>query len=450
MADAAQSYPSSGQANYEAGLRCARYAAGVGALERLFDQHFVAFGYPADHFKRFTLQGLRDRVSWQAALDFLMRAVSLDPHAVSWQHQLALVLERVGRIEDALMVRQAIAGLDPHSPENNDGIGRLSERIEPADEAGTQPSFSERHYALVSRSVSHYLLAIARYAALRGPHVLKGTTFERLKARVHAALTFSPNDIALNLAMGFVRLAEKDPDAARRKFLAASLLVDRSLPDADKGDQWSLGYAQAFLLGLIPQDAPPSGALPAVDPTNLLLARASLLRQEGATFSALSEYAAAITRLLPLRLPSTFHLYRGYKIVYHESCFYAVPESVTDFSFFRGSVVRAPAFVHEPALLLRSMVAARLSVRVRARLKAFLQWLQQSRIAWHIARIPGARLAARRVRRWAERVYIRRYAVAGVLTDTEVFALRARIDSSQHDTRPETDRLFTRDPVASG
>jgi hypothetical protein len=450
MADAAQSYPSSGQANYEAGLRCARYAAGVGALESLFDQHFASFGYPADHFKRVTLQGLRDRVSWQAALDFLVRAVSLDPAAVLWRHQLALVLEQVGRIEDALMVRQAIARLDPHSLENNDGIGRLCERTEPADEASTLPSFSERHYALVARSVPHYLLAMARYAALRGLHVLKGTTFESLKVRVHGALTFSPNDVALNLAMGFVHLAEKDSDAARRKFLAASLLADQSTSSADKCDQWSLAYAQAFLLGLIPRDAPPGGALPTVDPTNLLLARASLLRREGATFAALSEYAAAVARLLPSRLPSTFHVYRGYKIVYHDRCFYAVPEAVVDFSFFHGSVVRAPAFVNEPALLMRSMLAARLSAGVRAQLKALLQWFQQSRIVRHIAQISGARFAARRLRRLAERMYIRRYAVAGVMTDTEVSALRARIDSSQHDTRQETDRVAARDLVASG
>src|SRR6478672_5076134 len=98
MVDAAQSYPSSGQANYEAGLRAARYAAGAGALESLFDQHFASFGYPTDHFKRLTLQGLRDRLSWEAAVDSLTRAVSIDPRMALWQHVLALVLEDFDQI----------------------------------------------------------------------------------------------------------------------------------------------------------------------------------------------------------------------------------------------------------------------------------------------------------------------------------------------------------------
>jgi hypothetical protein len=286
---------------------------------------------------------------------------------------------------------------------------------------------------------------MSRYAALRGPHVLKSTTFKRLKVRVHDALTFSPNDVALNLAMGFVHLAEKDRDAARRRFLAASLLVDQSMPVADKCDQWSLAYAQAFLLGLIPEDASPGGALLTVDPTNLLLVRASLLRHEGATFLALSEYAAAVTRLLPPRLPSTFQVYRGYKIVYHDSCFYAVPESVVDFSILNGTVVRAPAFMKkEAALLLPSTFGARLSALLRVGVKALR--LPQTQIASRLARIPGVRLAARRTRRLARSMYLRRYAVAGVLTATEVSALRARIDSSWHDSSLG---VATRDSLAS-
>src|SRR5262245_11447904 len=118
MGHATPSYPSSGQADYEAGLHSARHAAGTGALESLFDQHFASFGYPTDHFKRLTLQGLRGRVSWQAATDSLMRAVSIDPRMVPWQHQLALVLEHIGQIESALMVRQVITRLDPDSTEN--------------------------------------------------------------------------------------------------------------------------------------------------------------------------------------------------------------------------------------------------------------------------------------------------------------------------------------------
>jgi tetratricopeptide (TPR) repeat protein len=444
MAEAAQSYLGSGQANYEAGLRSARYAAGTRALASLFDRHFASFGYPTDHFKRLTLHGLRDKVSWEAALDSLTRAVSLEPQITLWQHELALVLEQIGKIEDALLVRQAITRLDPDSTENNYAIGRLYEHTKPEDEDDTQASFNEKYYANVSKSLSQYLLAISRYAALRGPQALRRTTLEELKVRVRDALVFSPNDIALNLAMGFVHLAEENRQAARRRFLAASLLGNQ--PGlVGNCDQWSLAYAQAFLLGLIPASAPPLGTFLTVDPINLLLARASLLWNEGAINSALAEYDSAISRLLPLRLPSTFHAYKGYKIISHERIFYAVPDSTGDFSIFYGTVIRAPTFLNETALHLRSRFAGRLSARGRSRLKAFLR-STKTRIAPQIARIPGVRFAARRVRGWVLSFYIQRYAVAGVLIGADVSELHERIDSAHSDT----DGVAARDSMTTG
>jgi hypothetical protein len=448
MAEAAQSYLDSGQANYEAGLRSARSAAGARALESLFDRHFASFGYPTDHCKRLTLDGLRDKVSWEAALDSLTRAVSLEPRITLWQHELALVLEQIGKIEDALLVRQAITRLDPDSTENNDAIGRLYEHTKPEDEDDTQASFSERYYANVSKSLSQYLLAISRYAALRGPQALRRTTLEELKVRVRDALAFSPNDLALNLAMGFVHLAGENRQAARRRFLAASLLGDQ--PGlVGNCDQWSLAYAQAFLLGLIPASAPPLGEFLTVDPINLVLARASLLWDKGAINSALAEYDTAISRLLPLRLPSTFHAYKGYKIISHERIFYAVPDSTGDFSIFHGTVIRRPAFVKGTAPHLRSRFAACLAPRGRSRLEAFLRFMK-ARMAPRIARIPGVRFAATHLRRFVLTIYIKRYAVLGVLTDPDVSLLHERIDGSEHDPRPETERVAMRDPIATG
>src|SRR6476619_6311076 len=100
---------------------------------------------------------------------------------------------------------------------------------------------------------------------MRGPHALKSTTLAELKVRVRNALTFSPNDIALTLAMAFIHLAGKDRDAACRMFLAASLLLDQPTLVADNCDQWSLAYADAFLVGLVPADAPLVSAFLSVD-----------------------------------------------------------------------------------------------------------------------------------------------------------------------------------------
>jgi hypothetical protein len=232
-------------------------------------------------------------------------------------------------------------------------------------------------------------------------------------------------------------------------FLAASLLLDQPTLVADNCDQWSLAYADAFLVGLVPADAPLVSAFFSVDPINLLLARASLLREEGAIYVALSEYSKAISRLLPPQLPTTYRRYRGYKIVRDETLFYAVPESIGDFSIFHGTVIRVPNLVKKTVPRLRSRFLARLSAPQGARLKTFLRFTK-TRIAPQVARIPGMRFAARRVRRLVLTMYTQRYAVSGVLSDGDVSLLHERIDSSEHHARPQADRMATRETTSSG
>src|SRR5262249_20879212 len=113
-----------GEEYFNRGVRTARRAAGFRGGEQLYDHHYAAFGYPADQVKRATIGALRERVSWQSSLDALMRAVEIDPEEIEWQRWNALVLEELGRFDDALLVRRTIASIDPDSLENIFAFGR--------------------------------------------------------------------------------------------------------------------------------------------------------------------------------------------------------------------------------------------------------------------------------------------------------------------------------------
>ena len=158
-----------GEEYFNAGVRAARQAAGFGGLKQLYDRHYAAFGYPADQLKPATIGALCDRINWQSSLDALMRAVEIDPKEIEWQRWTALVLEELGQIDDALLVRRTIASLDPDSLENKFALGRLLEcKGEPVHE----------YYAQVLTDSSDYLLALARAAALRGRTVVQPESLE--------------------------------------------------------------------------------------------------------------------------------------------------------------------------------------------------------------------------------------------------------------------------------
>jgi tetratricopeptide (TPR) repeat protein len=395
-----------GEEYFNSGVRMARRAAGFGGLEQLYDRHYAAFAYPADRLKRATIGGLRDRVSWQSSLDALMRAVEIDPEEIEWQRWTALVLEELGRIDDALLVRRTIARINPDSLENNFALGRLLEcKGEPVHESGPQVLTGE----------SNYLLALASAAALSGPIVSEHIKQLCLKDRIHGALTVSPTNIALHLAMGFIGIAECDEARTRTSFLTALELAPEP---RERCDRWSLALAQTFLrdsserttqlglkdrirgaltvsptnvalhlaLGFIGiaerdeaatrtsfltaqvlaeqpgpkeecdpwslvfaqafllghSDMATSGLIQPNDPIRLALARAALLRSHGAIMPALREYEAAASRLLVQRPPRAYRIYNGYKIVFFKNQFYGVPKDIGDFSILRGCVVNVP------------------------------------------------------------------------------------------------------------
>ena len=482
-----------GERYFISGVQTARRAAVGGGLERLYDRHYAAFGYPADQLKPATIGGLREQVSWQSALDALMRAVEIDPEEIEWQRWLALVFEELGRINDALLVRRTIASLDPDSLENKFAIGRLLEcRGEPV----------RGYYAQVLTNSSDYLLALARAAALSAPTVIEQVSLEdhsvlggmlerkgdpvyesnapvltgasdyhlsrargavgsspteaerttqlRLRDRIQGALIVSPANVALQLAMGFIGIAERDKATTRKSFLTALVLAEQ--PGPKEGcDPWSLVFAQGFLLDH--SDMTTSRPLLPIDPIRFALARAALLLSHGAMVPALREYLAAASPLLVQKLPHAYQIYNGYKIVLFKNQLYGVPKNVRDFSILRGRVIGVPDADEGSGLrLVRSRFAALLSDWQRARLKYLLRVarphiqiaIRVLRQALRLAiralrqalRLPGRalRLAMRMLRRLAGGIYLRRHIVGGVLVDNDVAQLQQRIDAEKGGT----------------
>jgi hypothetical protein len=340
-------------------VQAARRIAGFGGLEHLYDRHYAAFGYPADQLKCATVAGLRDSASWQSSLDALMRGIESDLEDIEWQRWLALLLELLARINDALLVR-------------------------------------------------------------------------RLKDRIRGALTVSPSNVALHLAMGFIGIAEHDDAATRTSFLTALLLAqqpelkERCDPSElkERCDPWSLAFAQACLLDH--SDVGTSRLILPIDPVKLASTRAAALLSHGAIMPALNEYGSAVSPLLVQRLPHNYSIFNGYKIVFFKNQFYAVPKNVRDFSILRGRVISIPdADEGSGSSVVRARFAALLSDWQRARLKYLLRVARP-----HLRFTARAlRAAIRALRRLAGDIYLRMHIVGGVLIDRDAAQLEQRIDA---------------------
>jgi hypothetical protein len=279
-----------------------------------------------------------------------------------------------------------------------------------------------------------------------------------LKERVRGALIVSPANVALQLAMGFIGIAERDEATTRKSFLIALVLAEQ--PGPKEGcDPWSLLFAQGFLLDH--SDKTTSRPFLPVDPIRFALARAALLLSHGAMVPALREYLAAASPLLVEKLPHAYQIYKGYKIVLFKNQLYGVPKNVRDFSILRGRVIGVPDADEGSALrLVRSRFATLLSDWQRARLKYLLRVArphiqiairvlrqalrlairalrQALRLAIRALRqalrlaIRALRLPMRMLRRLAGGIYLRRHIVGGVLIDNDVAQLQQRIDAEK-------------------
>jgi len=159
----------------------------------------------------------------------------------------------------------------------------------------------------------------------------------------------------------------------------------------------------------------------------LSIARAALLLGEGAVLHALDEYGAAISQIVPHVSNIGSRFYKGYRVVRHGERYYALPAAIEDFGFYQGIPLRTPPVVAKTGASLRRWIGNRLPRHGRTYVLNIMRSVK-ARIA-PVARLPGIRFLAQHVRKQLNRRFLERYAILGVLEDTDVLMLRDRIDS---------------------
>ena len=427
----------SAQHHFEAGHRIAYMAVRLENIMALYHRHATQFGFVSDEINRFVVDSLREKASLQTALNELDHAVRLNPNNVAWQDEFALVLEQLGRDNEALRVRTTIAHLDPSLNANNIALGRLFERKKTAED------MKEYYARLFKEGTGGSLLAVCRGFAFS--ERVDDAALMDLKKRVRFALTNPHGQVPLHLAMGFIAIAERNYNTARTSFLSASILVERpegqpattrtnafnfkQAMDTDY-DPWSLAFANAFLLEVLPQNQSRGAILTPIDPIRLPVVRGALLRSRNAPFPALEQYGTALSRLLGQPRPRFYRLYKGYRIVMHEQRFFAVPPSVANFSIYQGTVVRIPGVLGK----MRPFLEKQLNARRRTVLGQMWR-LSRRHVFPILARVPGMRRLKNKLSSLphtlyslAQKVYVKLMPVPGALIGSDVTALREQID----------------------
>jgi hypothetical protein len=414
---------------FTAGQLTARYGADLGGVTQLLDRH-VASWPNAQSLTPFVMNGLEARASLAAAISDITRAVSLVPHGVDWQRTLASILEYNGQLERALLIRQLLETVQPDTVENRAAIARLREA---KGEATSIASWRSDRPIESTGAV----LAWSRYIATAPAHKRDAHQIEEARLAIRDKLLSKPKDVALHLALGFLGLAESDPDSARKHFAEASLLARDQRSGVEEYDPWSLAYAEAFLLNRTKGNRIP---LNPIDRLQLGLLHARTLHDKGSLFSALAVYGDTISNLVPSTMPNSYQIYKGHAIVQHQGRYYAVPRDVPHFAITNGVVMRRLGF--QPPGSVRSpwifWLFGKLNPNTRERLK---QIAKRSRILTFIyGRLVRSQNAVQNrivdpLLKMLDRIvyyfYLRRYAAAGVLTDADIVALQNRIDKSR-------------------
>jgi hypothetical protein len=412
-------------ATVEFGCQLMRRSVAISGIDGLYDEHYRSFGCPAHIYKPQTIKGLIDRLSWRPAIDILIRSTATNPSDIEGKHQLALMLEHLGQIEHAVALRTEIAHIDPDWFQNNISIGRLMELSRPIEAA-------RKYYANTCASASSHNLALARSVAINGPQILGKITVAQLRAEIEAALESPPDDILRQLAIGFICMSNSDIDGARQNFAAACVHANKiGNNPANKTvincDEWSLAYARAYLLGLLPPGKTAVPMFATIDPNKLALTCAAQQRSEGANISVLSAFEGAIDRILPQPPSLNHYLYHGYRIAHLAGSYYAIPEEVTEFFFLNGRAYRLVPSYNERISGGRDVISRSASPELRRLLKCV--FFKVKVIAFGILnRIPGGHYLARKFGRLAIQLYMRRYEIRGVLVDSEYATLQQSVD----------------------
>jgi len=295
---------------------------------RLFALRFDA---PAPTFRLQTAEALHAVGRADLAWPYLWGAIQLGPNSYQECLNTAELLVAFDDVDDAGVQR-----------------GKLTERWRTeaaallfrinAEEDATGPPEAHQRPDLVQ--IADQLVELAHMAlVLRLP--------ERSKAPevLHAAsrlATWLPGYGPAYLAVGLAALRAGDGRKARRSFATASLLCEQTgFPAGPSGDKLTIALATARACLLDP--AEPSVkhyTAPSVDGRLLKFAHARALRSEGSAFAALNLFDDAVAGYFVRQPPISYEFYKGYKVVAHESQYYAVPRNVHEFTIIDGVVCK--------------------------------------------------------------------------------------------------------------
>ena len=402
-------------------------------IRQLYQRHEALFGLDCGETTRFVLDGLAKLESKPQVLKEALVAARTHPEQVDLHYRLALLLEQHGYNEDALQTRITIARLDPSSTENKIAMGRIHERLGGHD---IEKYYKHLFFSLEDRS--EFLLAMARYMATSNQKRLNKTTLSGIKRRVEEALVRQPDDVTLCLARGFIGVAEEDIESAQSCFLDATLFAelaaharnDGSLEEANKEgafgfDLWSLQYAKAFLITPMPQELSSVVVFPQIDHYLFSIARARLALSHGLVFEALEQFWKAVAPLREGQRKYTQVIFEGFRILWHEGRFYAVPLSVRNFTIFDGVVVRIPGSIQDHKFLVGDVVTPRWRRALRP-----IWRFGRYRVFPALARISILRFIGRHVLKLARWTYIMLRSAPGVIVERDVVILRKRIVST--------------------
>jgi hypothetical protein len=442
-----------GQRQFARGQRALRQAAGLDGIKWLFERHATEWPH-ARPLEKYVLDGLRRAADVDLTVDQLMSTVLIYPEEVEWRRYLSLALEQSGKIDAALQMRYALEHEAPGTIENQAAIVRLSDlKFDRAIDASCK----------LRNQGNAWTLALSRRLAISPGQTINPQKLGELRDTVRELLLDQPNDISLHLASGFIALAYQDASGVFDSFCEASLLARHQQYSVQgkhqKFDPWALAYAEAFLLG----QAQSFNALVLPDKLRLALAHGARLRSKRNTLAALATYGHAVSALLSGHRPICYQLYGSHIIVRDRQRLHAVPQMVRRFSIMDGVVVYAPRLEagndSTRGWLVR--LAAHISPAIRFRIKATVRYglvllaskgcrvpllralwrfhyglvllvskgcqVQLLRALWRCG-VVAVRPLYGLARHVARRLYIRLYAVPGVLTDFDPVRLQERVD----------------------
>lgn len=406
------------------------------SIRHLYERHDAMFELNGGEIRQFVMEGLekqtgdyKKRESAQK-LKNALDATRANPQRSDLVFALALHLEQNGYYQDALQELMKIARLQQSTNENRFAIIRIYERLGGYDLEACYKNLFQNDI-----NSSAFLLAVARYMATSNTVRLNEITLEEVKSRVDRALISHPDVVTLNLAKGFVCIAEDDIFNAQSYFLRATFLAELPKPvrsagaadgsdddEVDNLESWGLQYAKAFLLDPDPDKLSATVIFPPIDPSRLALVRGRLALSRGFVFSALEQYGRAVTRVNSGQPISTEVVFHGFRIFLHQGRFYAVPLSVRNFTIINGIVVRIPGSIEDHKTHIGDTVPPYWRKMIRP-----LWRFGRHQVAPALARVPMMHLIGRHVRSTVQRIYVKVRAAQGVLIETDVAILRDRI-----------------------